>query len=358
MKNDNFLKFYKNKKVFITGHTGFKGLWLTSTLLTLGAKITGYSLKDNKILNYKKYSDYQKVNNIFADILDFKKLEKTLTKFKPQIIFHLAAQPQVLESFENPLDTVATNVMGTSNLLEISRKYKFIKSIIIITTDKVYQNNDRKIKFSETDHLGGDDLYSASKACADITSLSYFKSFFKNSNCGIATARAGNCIGGGDWTKHRILTDATEAFLKNKNLLIRNPNTTRPWQHLLEPLLGYIILAEKIFGNKNKKYCTSWNFGPARKTNVKVVSFAKILKSKMKSTSKLILNKKIDKREKKNLDLNSNKANKELNWKSFLSISDTLKLTAEWYLANHQKQDMYNFTCKQIQKFLTIKNDL
>ncbi len=226
---------------------------------------------------------------------------------------------------------------------------------MIVTTDKVYKNNEKKVKFSENDHLGGDDLYSSSKACADIITHSYFKSFLENSTCGIATARAGNCIGGGDWTKFRILTDASEAFLKNKNLYIRSPNSTRPWQHVLESLYGYIILAEKIFGNKQKKYCTSWNFGPSRKKNLNVISFAKIFKSKMKSKSKLILRNKIDKREKKNLDLDSRKANKELLWKSFLSINDTLKLTADWYLAEFKKQDMYKFTRLQIEEFLKLK---
>ena len=353
-------KFWKNKKVLITGHTGFKGGWLSIWMNNLGSKVIGYSINP---ITKKNFFDSTKIKKIFFkdyknNIKNYKNLEKCIKKTRPEIIFHLAAQPQVLESFENPLDTVATNVIGTSNLLEIARKYKFIKSIVIITTDKVYQNDEKKVKFSETDKLGGDDLYSASKACADIISLSYLKSFFKNSGCGVATARAGNCIGGGDWTKHRILTDATEAFVKNKNLKIRNPNTIRPWQHVLEPLYGYIILAEKIFANKKKKYCKSWNFGPARKTNVTVIGFAKILKLKMKSKSKLIISKKIDNREKKNLDLNSKKANKELGWKSFLTINDTLKLTAEWYLANYQKKNMFNFTCKQIENFLKIKNDL
>ena len=353
-------KFWKNKRVLITGHTGFKGGWLSVWMNILGAKISGYSINPITKKNFFNSTNIKKIfiNDYRKNIQDYKSLEKCIRTTKPEIIFHLAAQPQVLESFKNPLETVNTNVVGTLNLLEIVRKYKFIKSVVIITTDKVYKNNDKKIKFSENDHLGGDDLYSASKACADIISLSYFKSFFKKSNCGIATARAGNCIGGGDWTKFRILTDAAEAFLKNKKLNIRNPNTIRPWQHLLEPLFGYIILAEKLFGNQQKKYCSSWNFGPARKTNVKVIRFAKILRLQMKSKSKLVLSKKIDNKEKKNLDLDSKKANKELGWKSFLTINDTLKLTAEWYMANHQKKNMYKFTCRQIEEFLKLKNDL
>ena len=293
-------KFWKNKKVLITGHTGFKGGWLSVWMNLLGAKVSGYSINP---LTKKNFFNSTKIKKIFfkdyrKNIQNYKNFDKCIKNTKPQIIFHLAAQPQVLASFKNPLDTILTNVIGTSNLLQIVKKYKFVKSVVIITTDKVYKNNDKKIKFSEKDHLGGDDLYSSSKACADIISSSYFNSFFRKSNCGIATARAGNCIGGGDWTKFRILTDASEAFLKNKKLKIRNPKSTRPWQHVLEPLLGYILLAEKLFGNK-KKYSTSWNFGPSRRTHVNVLRFAKILRSKMDSNSKLILSKKIDNREKK-----------------------------------------------------------
>ena len=353
-------KFWKNKRVLITGHTGFKGGWLSIWMNMSGAKVSGYSINP---LTKKNFFNSTKIKKIFFkdyrnNIQNYKNFEKCIKKTKPEIIFHLAAQPQVLESYKNPLDTILTNVIGTSNLLHIVKKYKFVKSIVIITTDKVYKNNEKKIKFSEKDHLGGDDLYSSSKACADIISSSYFNSFYLKSNCGIATARAGNCIGGGDWTKFRILTDASEAFLQNKELKIRNPNSTRPWQHVLEPLLGYILLAEKLFGNKQKKYNTAWNFGPSRRTNVKVLRFAKILRSKMDSNSKLILSKKIDNREKKNLDLDSKKANKMLNWKSFLSIDDTLKFTADWYLANYKKKNMYDFSVAQIKEFLKIYNDL
>ena len=353
-------KFWKNKKVLITGHTGFKGGWLSVWMDLLGAKVSGYSINP---LTKKNFFNATKIKKIFfkdyrKNIQNYKNFEKCIKDTKPQIIFHLAAQPQVLASFKDPLDTILTNVVGTSNLLQIVKKYKFVKSVVIITTDKVYKNNDKKIRFSEKDHLGGDDLYSSSKACADIISSSYFDSFFKKSNCGVATARAGNCIGGGDWTRFRILTDASEAFLKNKNLKIRNPNSTRPWQHVLEPLLGYILLAEKLFGNKQREFSTSWNFGPSRRTHIKVFKFAKILKSKMSSKSKLIVSKKSDNREKKNLDLDSKKANKVLGWKSLLSIDDTLKLTADWYLANYQKKNMYNFTNAQIKEFLKIYNDL
>ena len=215
-------KFWIGKKVLITGHTGFKGCWLSIWMKILGAKIAGYSLDP---ITKKNFFDLAKLKKIFEidqrkNIQDFKSLDSCIKKFRPSIIFHLAAQPQVLESFNNPYDTIKTNIIGTTNLLEITKRYKFIKSLVIITTDKVYRNTNKKIKFSEEHALGGDDIYSSSKASADIISLSYQKSFFKNSKCGISTARAGNCIGGGDWTKFRILTDASEAFLKKLSKIL------------------------------------------------------------------------------------------------------------------------------------------
>ena len=352
--------FWKNKKVLITGHTGFKGGWLSIWLKMLGARIAGYSINP---VTKKNFFDSTKLKKIFEkdyrkNIQNYKNLNYCINQFKPEIIFHLAAQPQVLESFNKPYETIMTNVMGTSNLLEIVKKNKIVKSLVIITTDKVYKNIENKKRFSENDSLGGDDLYSSSKASADLISLSYYKSFFAKKSCGMATVRAGNCIGGGDWTKYRILTDASESFFKNKPLKIRNPNSRRPWQHVLEPLLGYIIVAEKVFGNKKSIYNTAWNFGPGRKVHINVLTFAKIFKTKMKSKSKLIISKKKDTREKMTLDLDSKKAKKILKWKPFLSIEQTLQLTADWYLAYKNKKNMFDFTKLQINKFMKIFNDL
>ncbi len=346
-------KFWIGKKVLITGHTGFKGCWLSIWMKMLGAKIAGYSLdpitKKNffELAKLKKIFDIDQRNNI----QDFKTLDNCIKKFRPSIIFHLAAQPQVLESFDNPYDTVKTNVIGTTNLLEIARKYKFIKSLIIITTDKVYRNTNKKIKFSEDHALGGDDIYSSSKASADIIASSYNKSFFKYSQCGLAIARAGNCIGGGDWTKFRILTDASEAFLKNKKLIVRNPNSIRPWQHVLEPLLGYIILAQKNFSNVTSKYSGSWNFGPVHRKHYKVKDFVNLFKLKLESKSKIIFKRTEDNREKNFLDLSSKKSIKILKWKPILNIDQTLELTARWYLAYKQKKNLFRISSKQIQYF-------
>jgi CDP-glucose 4,6-dehydratase len=357
MINNNF---WKGKKVLVTGHTGFKGGWLSLWMKILGAEVAGYSLDP---ITKKNFFDLTRLKKIFKldcrnNIQNFNSLKNCIENFKPEVIFHLAAQPQVLQSYSEPLDTVRTNVIGTVNLLEISRSKKFIKSIIIVTTDKVYKNKEKKIRFCEEDSLGGDDLYSSSKACADIISLSYSKSFHNNIFFKLATARAGNCIGGGDWTKYRILTDSSEAFLKDKKLIIRNPNSQRPWQHVLEPLAGYIILAQKLYTKSGLNFCGAWNFGPSRKNHITVKKFAEVFKEKMKSSSKIYLKKNSDKKEKLFLDLDSFKSKKKLNWKSFLSINQTLQLTAEWYLAHKQKKDMFKVSFDQIIEFMRISKKI
>ena len=248
--------FWKNKKVLITGHTGFKGSWLVLILHALGAKIYGYALnpvtKPNLFdsLNLKKYleKDYR------ANILNQKKLKFVLEKIKPSILIHLAAQSEVLESYKFPKKTIETNIIGTINILELIKKNKFLKSAIIVTTDKVYLNLEKKLSFNEGSKLGGTDIYSSSKAAVEILTSSYTKSFFKNHKCKIATVRSGNCIGGGDWSRNRILKDCVTSFAKNKNLIVRSPESTRPWQHVIEPLVGYLKLSEKLFFDKKEKY--------------------------------------------------------------------------------------------------------
>ncbi len=346
-------KFWKNKKVFITGHTGFKGSWLTLVLHSLGAKIAGYSLNpitnpnffDN--LNLGKYlvKDYRQ------DINDFKKLDKAIKNFKPSIVFHLAAQSSVLVSYQEPRDTVLANVMGTTNLLESIKNIKSIKSAIIVTTDKVYLNLEKKRKFKESAKLGGFDLYSSSKAASDIITESYIKSFFSNTSCGIAIVRSGNCIGGGDWTKDRIVKDCAESFAKNKKLIIRSPNATRPWQHVLDPLFGYLKLSKKIFNNN--RYNGAWNFGPNKKNNLKVKQLVLIGKKIFNSESKIILKKK-KYYESENLALDSAKAKKFLNWQIKFNDREALSMTFNWYknfYKNKDKKALLNLSLHQIKKF-------
>ena len=356
--------FWKNKKVFITGHTGFKGSWLTLILHSLGAKIVGYALNpiskpnffDN--LNLSKYliKDYRQ------DINNFKKLNNAIKNFNPSIVFHLAAQSSVLVSYQKPRETVEAKVIGTTNLLESMKKTKSIKSAIIVTTDKVYLNQEKKKKFKEESKLGGYDIYSSSKAACDIITESYIKSFFSKSNCGIAIVRSGNCIGGGDWTKDRIIKDCVESFIKNKNLIIRSPNSTRPWQHVLEPLFGYLKLAKKLF--HEKKYATpgSWNFGPNKKNNLSVKKLAMIGKKILRSKSNIITVKKKF-YESENLSLNSSKSLKYLKWRTKMSAKESLEMTFIWfkYFYKNIKKDkkkIVNFTLNQIEYFKKLDSNL
>ena len=354
MKN----KFWKNKKVFITGHTGFKGSWLVLILNLLGAKITGYALNPISKPNFfdnLKLSRFLE-NEYRDDINNFSKLNKAIKKSKPSIVFHLAAQSSVLVSYQNPEDTIKTNVIGTFNVLKAIKLNKSIKSAIIVTTDKVYLNEDKKISFDEDSKLGGYDLYSSSKACCEILTESFRKSFFKNSSCNIATVRSGNCIGGGDWTKDRIVKDCIEAFVHNKNLLIRSPNATRPWQHVMEPICGYLKLAEKLSGKNGQKFVGSWNFGP-NNINLSVLNLAKLGKKIFNSKSKIIINKnkKDIKHEAKYLSLNSKKSLRYLKWKVYMKPELSLKLTFNWFKVFYQnkknKKKIIDLTREQFKNF-------
>ena len=341
--------FWKNKKVFITGHTGFKGSWLCFWLKYLGADILGYSLPLNENNDlFKKLKISRKVKSIYGDICDKKKLKQTLLNFEPSIIFHLAAQPIVSESYENPYDTLFTNIMGTANLLDSCFSLKKIKSIVIITSDKCYENNEKKRNFIETDNLGGDDPYSASKAACEIIVNSYSKSFFNK--VGISTARSGNVIGGGDNGKNRLIPDIVESLEKNKKLKIRNPNSVRPWQHVFETLNGYILLAEKLYLNK-KKYTGSWNFGPSEnQKSVKYVvnNFYKIwgVKANYQQINSNLF------KEKKKLSLNSYKAQKYLGWKNKWSNKEAINEIVKWYKILYDEGDIYNFSKKQLINFI------
>jgi CDP-glucose 4,6-dehydratase len=357
--------FWKNKKVLITGHTGFKGGWLSMFLHCLGSKVIGYALnpisKKNifELANIKKtlIKDYRK------NICDIRSLNNCIKKHQPEIIFHLAAQSSVIESFKNSNNTVLSNIMGTVNLLEVLKNNNKVRSVVIITTDKVYQNYKSKKLFNESSSLGGDDVYSGTKACCELLINSYRKSFFskKNNICNIASVRAGNCFGGGDWTKDRIVKDALENFYDNKALLLRNPAATRPWQHVMEPITGYLLLAERLYLKKQgKNFSCSWNFGPKSNQNMQVKKLALLIKKNMNSLSKIKIkkkdkrfhNKKINIFESKYLQIDSTKAFKKLNWKPKLTIQQAVLLTVEWYKDFKKNKDLFNKTKKQIQNYL------
>jgi len=325
-------KFWSKKKVFITGHTGFKGSWLSIILTFLNSTVDGYSLKPKKNSLFNKSIILRKLrSNTYADIIDLKKLKKKIKDCKPEIIFHLAAQPLVIESYKDPLKTLNTNIIGTANLLESIRNIKSIKSVVIITTDKVYKIKKDNRHYKELDQLGGFDPYSASKVGTEIIVESYIKSFFKNTNLKnkISTARAGNVIGGGDFSENRLIPDIISSINNKKKLKIRNPNHIRPWQHILDPLIGYLILAEKQYTNKldNKEH--AWNFGPNKNNFKKVIDIVNYIKTSQKF--KYILTKNnINFKETKILKLNSLKAKKKLNWTSKWNLTKSITKTLEW----------------------------
>lgn len=355
-------KFWKNKKVLITGHTGFKGGWLTVLLDLLGSKISGYAKNPVGKFNFYNETGISKLykNDFRNDIQNFDLLKKSVKKIKPEIIFHLAAQSSVIESFKNSKNTIMSNVIGTSNILEVAKNERSVKCIVIVTTDKVYQNYKIRKHFKEESMLGGDDIYSGSKACCEILTNSYRKSFFSKSTCNIATVRAGNCFGGGDWTQDRIVKDSLQCFYENKDLVIRNPEATRPWQHVIEPLVGYLMLAEKLYSKKGKNYSVPWNFGPSSKQNMRVLKLAKKIHDKMNSKSKILIKKKERKFynrkfkifESKNLNIDSTKAARILKWKPHLSIDDAVNLTVKWYTAFKKKQNLLLFTRNQITNYI------
>ena len=324
-------KFYKNKKILITGVTGFKGAWLSQWLISLGAKVygIGYNPNQNKNLFYK-LNLQKKVKTKLFDIRNYKKLKNLIKNIKPSIIFHLAAQPLIYVSYKKPHLTFDVNYRGTLNLLEISRGINSIKSIVVVTSDKCYESNNSSKGFKETDLLGGIDPYSASKSSTEIMVRAYRKTFFTNKkNVGLSTARAGNVIGGGDWSLNRLIPDCVRSLIKNKVIEIRNPNFNRPWQHVLEPLKGYLILAMQQFKNP-KRFSGAWNFGtkPNSLTNVRsivnyIIEFWGTGKLKIRQ-NKLY--------EQQNLQLNINKATKYLKWYPTYNIKQSVRFTTDWYL--------------------------
>ena len=325
--------FFKNKRVFITGHTGLKGIWLVNILNYCKADVYGYSKDDKFKKNFLKLCKLDKKKSFYGDILDKKKLLKKINQVKPQIVFHFAAQSILGQSYLNPKETVNTNVMGTLTLLEACRNSKSIKSIIIATSDKCYENSGKKKYFVENDKLGGDDPYSASKAAAEIIINSYSKSFYKNKKIGLASVRAGNVIGGGDWSKDRLLPDCARAILNNNVLYVRNPNAIRPWQHVLDVLNGYLILSKNLYLAKNKnKFNGSWNFGPSENRNFNVKSLVNEFFKSIKLNKKINFNKKNLFKEKKILVLNSNKSFRILKWKQKIKTIKGINLCSTWYL--------------------------
>jgi len=354
-----FSNTFKDKKVLITGHTGFKGGWLTIWLISLGSKVTGYS-KDvsNKGFFFKETKLRNLIDHRIGDVRDLEKLLSLLEEIKPDYIFHLAAQAIVSLSYEDPIETMTTNIIGTVNLLEALRRTNIKCNAVIVTSDKCYENIESIWGYKEIDQLGGKDIYSGSKGAAEIIFHSYYSSFFKgpSSNVRVVSARAGNVIGGGDWARDRIVVDCIVNWRRKKPVKIRSMNSTRPWQHVLEPLSGYLSLAANLAKNYDING-ESFNFGPNSSQNRTVGQLVhELFKIWKKNTVNTFKNYYIEGDQKfpesNLLKLNCEKAQKFINWESTLNFNETVKFVGLWYTADlNIKADMYKKTLDQIHEY-------
>ncbi len=347
---------FKGKRVLVTGHTGFKGSWLSMWLLELGAEVLGYSVDiPTTPSNFKVSGIEKKLRHYEGDVRDEAALTRAFDAFSPEIVFHLAAQAITRRSYDMPRETFFTNLGGTVTMLDCIRKSPSVKAAVMVTSDKCYHNVEWVWGYRENDRLGGDDPYSASKACAEIAAHAYMKSFFsKRAPARIATARAGNVIGGGDWAADRIVPDCVRAFSKKERLKIRSPRATRPWQHVLEPLSGYLWLAANLFMKNEDVACESYNFGPLSEVNRSVEELISAF-SRRWGKGKWSVEKMKDnsKKESTLLKLNCDKSLRDLRWHAVLSFEDTVKMTADWYASYYSDyKNMYGFTVRQIQSYV------
>lgn len=330
-----FGSIYKNKVCLITGHTGFKGSWLAHWLTKLGATVIGYSLEPDNNPNHFELLN-ENYTSIIGNIKDFSNLNEVFDTHKPEIVFHLAAQALVRYSYENPIETYHTNVLGTMNVFEASRNSNSVKVIINITSDKCYENKEWIWGYRENDPMGGHDPYSSSKGCSEILTASYQKSYFNNGKILLASARAGNVIGGGDWANDRLIPDIIQAANDNKKVEIRSPNATRPWQHILEPLSGYLMLGWKMLEGR-REFAEGWNFGPAKSSNIPVIEVVSFAKKKWNKIDFKINRELANNHEANLLMLDCSKANKLLKWVSVWDKEITLIKTIEWYKDYYEK---------------------
>lgn len=346
--------FWKNKKVFLTGHTGFKGAWLSLWLHKLGAQVTGYSLSPPTVPSLFETLDVKKLlNSEIGNINDFTKLSESIKKAQPEIVIHMAAQSLVKYSYNNPIETIETNVLGTARVLEASRYIDSVKAIVNITSDKCYENQERAAGYKEDEPMGGYDPYSSSKGCAELIASAYRRSFFSgNSLKGLASARAGNVIGGGDWAQDRLLPDIFRGIIANKQVVIRNPNSVRPWQHVLEPLCGYLVLAQKLYESP-EKFSEGFNFGPHDKDAQPVQKIVESVTEKWgQGASYMIEQNYQGPHEAHFLKLNVEKANSKLGWKPTWNLDKALDMTVDWMKAHQAKpSSMLDYSLKQIDQY-------
>jgi len=346
-------EFYRDKKVMITGHTGFKGSWLCVMLSSLGARVSGFSLGiPTEVSMFEKLNLTNEIENDFrGDVTRKEQIRDAMEQVNPEIVIHLAAQPIVLKSYRAPLETFQTNIMGTACVLDCIRAMHCVRSGLIVTTDKCYKNKEWIWGYREIEELGGDDPYSCSKACAELIANCYAKSFLSAGPCRIATARAGNVIGGGDWAEHRLIPDIVRSASAGKPVVLRHPASIRPWQHVMEPLYGYLLLCERLYENGNQ-FAGAWNFGPAPLQYADVGYLAEKLCSVLGCD--IICEELAEKQaqEAALLSLDSTKARNLLGWRPTLSLDQALSLTAEWYRCDADGQDLLKKTKEQLAYFV------
>ncbi len=352
---------WSGRKVLVTGHTGFKGGWLALWLQDLGAEVVGYALEPATRPSLFETAGVAKgMRSIFGDVRDPQKLTKLVSEIQPEIVFHLAAQSLVRPSYADPVGTYSTNVMGTVHLLEAIRMAGSVKAAVVVTSDKCYENNEWVWGYRETDPMGGFDPYSNSKGCAELVTAAYRQSFFasgrnKPAKTGIASARAGNVIGGGDWSADRLVPDFIRAMSVQEAIRVRNPNAQRPWQHVLEPLGGYLSLAEKLSGDGGEKYASGWNFGPADSDAIPVGAIVQKLSTLWGPGAAFTIDQGEHPHEASFLKLDCSKARAHLGWQPRIGVDTALAWTVEWHKAMLSGADMRAVTKAQIARFQSLQ---
>jgi CDP-glucose 4,6-dehydratase len=355
----SFREFYKGKKVLVTGHTGFKGSWLSIWLNELGAHVLGYSLEPPTEPNNFNASHIQdRVEHVIGDVRNYGQLFEVFTAYKPEIVFHLAAQPLVRYSYEIPRETLETNIQGSVNLLESVRLTPSVTTVVMITSDKCYENREQVWGYKENDPMGGDDPYSASKGAIELVIRSYIRSFFSHrEGFGAVSVRAGNVIGGGDWAKDRIVVDCIKSLSKNEKIIVRNPMAIRPWQHVLEPLGGYLWLGARL-NEDPTRFSGGWNFGPSDSSAKCVSDLVKALIAEWKSGEWIDLSDKNDTRlhEAGWLRLSCDKVHSILPWSASLSFEENIAMTVKWYkyYYEHNQSNLYQFCVHQIREYTKL----
>ena len=343
--------FWQGKRVFLTGHTGFKGSWLSVWLASLGTEVKGYALNPPTSPSLFDEAEVGKViDSQIGDIRDQDALYESMLKFNPDILIHMAAQPLVRYSYDAPIETYEVNVIGTVKVLEVARSCPNLKAIVNITTDKCYENDERSQGYKEDDPMGGYDPYSSSKGCAELVTSAYRRSFFQDLGIGLASVRAGNVIGGGDWADDRLIPDILKSFERNKTVMIRNPKAVRPWQHVLEPLSGYLILAQNLYINPGN-FSEGWNFGPNEK-DVKSVDWILDKISAKWPYSSWKSDQSFSPHEAGFLKLDISKAKSRLSWKPVWGLSYTLEKIIDWHQSWLSEEDMQMVCLKEIKEYM------